>query len=318
MSKNIVDVLISLSLEYPSYEFVFIPSRRQIDLSGGYVNNWTTQNFAKYVKEKNPQILLERDHGGPDQGLIYDDGFDSLREDCKYFDIIHIDPWKRYSNFNEGLEMTIKMIEFCYALNPSIKYEVSTEEAIRPFKTSEVESLLLELKIRLKPEVFRQIKFVVIQCGTALCDMKNCGVFNPRRLQKMLTVANSHSLEAKEHNGDWVNTEQIKVKESFGLKHINIAPELASVESEIVLKTVLAHPEHYNSLFYLCLSSDKWRKWVSPLFEPLQNKDMIIKICCHYLFCHPEFLAIKKDYPGLDSTIQSQLRIYLKNKLQLN
>lgn len=318
MSKNVVDSLVELSIQYPTSELVFIPSRRQIDFSKGYVNNWNTQEFTEYVKSKNPAIKIQRDHGGPDQGSSYDDGFDSLREDCKYFDIIHIDPWKRYPVFEDGLQMTVKMIEFCYALNPAIQYEVCTEEAIRPFKVSEVESLLVELKLRLKPEIFKQIKYVVIQCGTLLSNMKNCGNFNPNRLERMLAVAAKYNLIAKEHNGDWVTPEKVKVKEEFGLHNINIAPELACLESTVVLETMKENKDHYNNLFQLCLASDKWRKWVSPEFDPLENKDKVIIITAHYIFSHPTFIEIKQQYPLLDSKIKEMFHIRLKDMLQNN
>lgn len=316
MSKNIVDSLLELSIQYPNNQVVFIPSRRQIDYHGGYVNNWTTKEFSEYVKSKNPHIKIQRDHGGPDQGTSYDDGFDSLREDCKYFDIIHIDPWKRYPNFEEGMLMTVKMIEFCFSINPNIEYEICTEEAIRPFKTSEVETLIVELKLRLAPEIFNQIKFVVIQCGTKLVNMKNCGTFNPTRLQQMLAVAAKYNLIAKEHNGDWVTPEKVKVKEQFGLHNINIAPELACLESSIILEHMRQNSNDYNTLFQVCLESDKWRKWVSSEFEPLENKDKVIIITAHYIFLHPIFIQLKNKYPFLDSKIKEILHLRLKNMLE--
>ena len=56
MSKNVVDAVID-----SDGDFGFIPSRRQVDYNGGYVNNWTTGEFAKYV---NGRALIQRDHGG--------------------------------------------------------------------------------------------------------------------------------------------------------------------------------------------------------------------------------------------------------------
>ena len=317
MSKNIVDVLIQLSLSMPEKQIVFIPSRRQIDASGGYVNNWTTESFAHYVRSRNPAIKLQRDHGGPDQGHIFDDGFASLKNDCAYFDILHIDPWKRYQDFNEGLDMTVKLIKYCYSINPKLQFEVSTEEAIRHFKTSELEKLLVKLQNRLEPQEFQQIRYAVIQCGTALCEMKNCGVFNPSRLTKMLEITRKFHVLAKEHNGDWVTPEEVKIKQSYGLQHINIAPELASFESKIILDTVKQNKEDYAKLFELCLASDKWRKWVTPTFDPIQQKDEVILICCHYLFSSPDFLKIKLKYSDLDTIIQENLMTYLKAKIEL-
>ena len=110
MSKNVVDSIIEFSLINPDINITLIPSRRQIEYNGGYVNNWTTSEFAKYVKERNSKIKIERDHSGPSQGTNIDDGFESLKEDAKYFDIIHIDPWKYCDNIEDGIEWTAKMI----------------------------------------------------------------------------------------------------------------------------------------------------------------------------------------------------------------
>jgi hypothetical protein len=142
MSKNVVDTVIEYSNTH-DVEFTFIPSRRQIDYNGGYVNNWTSQSFAEYIRlYGSTKISIQRDHGGPGQGDVEDDGFDSMGEDVKYFNSIHIDPWKKYPIYNDGLEWTIKLMQSCYALNPEIQFEVGTEEGIRPFSLEEVEQLL--------------------------------------------------------------------------------------------------------------------------------------------------------------------------------
>ena len=49
MSKNIVNTVIEYSNEF-NLPFTFIPSRRQVEYNGGYVNNWTTRTFIDYVK----------------------------------------------------------------------------------------------------------------------------------------------------------------------------------------------------------------------------------------------------------------------------
>ena len=165
MSKNVVDVVLEVAARSDK-EWTFIPSRRQIECTGGYVNNWTTKAFTEYIKEANlTNILIERDHGGPGQGLEDDDGFESLSEDLKYFNIIHIDPWKKYQLYEDALAWTIKMIQFCCAQNDTVLFEVGTEEGIRPISTSELETFLSDLESTLTSEQFNRIKYVVIQCG---------------------------------------------------------------------------------------------------------------------------------------------------------
>ena len=72
MSKNCIDVVIELANKH-DIPLMLIASRRQVEsqeLGGGYVNNWTTEEFAEYVHKNdvNGNIILCRDHGGPFQG----------------------------------------------------------------------------------------------------------------------------------------------------------------------------------------------------------------------------------------------------------
>ena len=48
MSKQIVDSV----LELQSDRFGLLPTRRQIDFDGGYVNGWDTTEFHKYIRSK--------------------------------------------------------------------------------------------------------------------------------------------------------------------------------------------------------------------------------------------------------------------------
>jgi len=305
MSKNIVDTGIKFQKNNKNSEIVFIPSRRQIEYNGGYVNNWTTKEFVEYVKNKNSSIKFERDHGGPNQGIIVDDGYESLKEDIKYMDIIHIDPWKKYNALDDGIQQTIEMIKYCYSLNPVIQYEIGTEESIRYFSIKEIEKLLVTIKNTLSIEIFKQIKYVVIQCGTNLCERKNTGNFDKIKLKQMLDLVHSYGFEAKEHNGDWVSKEINNEKKKVGIKNINIAPELGEIETSVILDTI--NEEEFELLFNICYTSNKWKKWVSTLFDPFKNKKEIILISCHYVFASKEFQEIKEKYNNIDSKIQEKI-----------
>lgn len=307
MSKNVVDTVIEYSNTY-DVEFTFIPSRRQIDYNGGYVNNWTSQSFAEYIlMYGSKKISIQRDHGGPGQGDIDDNGFDSMREDVKYFNSIHIDPWKKYPIYNDGLEWTIKLIQYCYALNPEIQFEVGTEEGIRPFSLEEVEQLLIDLKARLESVVFNQIKYIVIQCGTQLLEKENIGVFNTEKLSGMLAIAKKFNLLAKEHNGDWVSMDTVRMKQAVGLQHMNIAPEFGEIETRVLLKSIKSNKEDFDTFYDLCLKSGKWKKWVSADFNPEEDKEKLILICGHYIFSNETFKALKQKYEGIDDKIRKAI-----------
>ena len=69
MSLNCVKAAIALSNNY-LFPIMLIASRRQVDSAehgGGYVNNWTTNEYADFVKlaDKKNTVILARDHGGP-------------------------------------------------------------------------------------------------------------------------------------------------------------------------------------------------------------------------------------------------------------
>jgi hypothetical protein len=299
MSKNIVDSVLDYS-RLNNISFTFIPSRRQIDYKSGYVNNWTTQTFCQYVKKANlPTISIQRDHGGPAQGENDDDdGILSLEEDCKYMDSIHIDPWKKFTTYEECLQSTLTLLEYCYKQNNNLTYEVGTEEAIFPISTQMLSRFLKDLKENLPPEIFSKLKFVVIQCGTQLLEKENIGHFDKEKLLEMLSIVKSYGLLAKEHNGDWVSFDIIEEKRKLGLQNINIAPEFGEIETRVILETLRENKNNFETFYKICFDSGKWKKWVSSTFEPENNKENLILICGHYVFSNPLFLSLLEKYNG--------------------
>ena len=310
MTKNVVDAVIEFANEQNQH-IGAIPSRRQVEWDGGYVNNWTTKEFTEYVKSKTDKVPLVRDHSGPGQGKSADDGYQSLLEDCKYLDLIHIDPWKEYPAFRLGLKETIKMIEYCYDLNPNIEYEVGTEEAIRRFEPYELDELVTGLKSRLEPEVFEKVKYLVIQSGTSLKGNSQTGAYDSQRLLDMLAVAKKYNLISKEHNGDYIPASIVKEKFGLGLDSINIAPEFGLIETQAYLDEIGNNNESFLEFWQICYDSKKWEKWVDDSFDPIANKLELIKICGHYVISTPEFLAIKANYPYIDQIIKQRVKAKL-------
>lgn len=313
MSKNIVDAIIEFSDETGN-KIGLIPSRRQVEYNGGYVNNWTTKEFSNYSnKTKKSIILLKRDHSGPGQGYSEDDGFDSLKEDCKYLNLIHIDPWKKYPKYEEGLKWTLEMIEFCYNLNLNIEFEIGTEETIRRFEPEELNKLVKDLSSNLPNNIFQQIRYLVIQSGTSLKGNNNTGTYNKDRLASMIKVAKSYNLLSKEHNGDYLPVELIKEKFQLGLDAINIAPEFGQIETILYLQKIKKErPELFGKLHNLCYISGRWKKWVNGNFDPHKNKEELINICGHYILSNKNFISeIKNNFPGIDEEIKNRIKLKL-------
>ena len=302
MSKNVVDAIIEFSNETGN-KIGLIPSRRQVEWDGGYVNNWTTKEFSKYSNN----LTLKRDHSGPGQGYIDDNGYKSLKHDCSYLDMIHIDPWKKYPKYEDGLQWTIEMIEFCYNLNPNIEFEVGTEESIRRFEPNELDMLLNDLHVRLEEKIFTQIKYLVIQSGTSLKGNLNTGEYDKDRLLDMIKIAKSWNLLSKEHNGDYIPVDLIKEKMNLGLDSINIAPEFGLIETLSYINEGI----DIDKFWKICYDSKRWEKWTNSDFDPHTQKLDLIKICGHYVLSNPEFLKIK---PNIDNIIKLNIQQKL-NKL---
>jgi len=301
MSKNIVDSVIEMDTPILG----LLPSLRQIDYNGGYVNNWNTETFYRYVKEKS-NITIQRDHGGIKQG--YNNEYDSFKYDAEYTDIIHIDPWKYYSNFKNGLEETIRNINYIYNINPKIKYEVGTEEAIRRFSLNELVELINELKINLTSLQFDNIQYICIQSGVGLdlINRKNTGTFNIEKLKSMIDVCKKFDKKSKEHNGDYLNKDEIQIRFDNKLNTLNIGPEIAQIETKTYLDFM--NKNEIDEFYQICLNSEKWKKWV-PLNYDITNKESLIMVCGHYNFNNlPKTINL--------NDIQYEVKLRLKNKLK--
>ena len=300
MSKNVVDAVIEFTEETDN-KIGFIPSRRQVEYNGGYVNNWTTEEFSDYVDGRVP---IERDHGGAGQGYKDDDGYKSFRYDCENFDIIHIDPWKAYPIFDDGLKETLATINYIHNMNPNTLFEVGTEEAIRKFTHDELDKLLKELS---HFEFCENIKYAVVRSvvGLDLGKRVNTGNFDLDRLKDFIRVCKRWGKLSKEHNGDYLTNEDVKVRFEAGLDSLNIAPEFGQLETLCYLEHMGDDIEDY---YKICYDSKRWEKWVDDDFVPEDNKEELIKICGHYVLSDKKFLEIK---PNIDIIIKSKI----KNKL---
>lgn len=308
MSKNIVDSIVDFC-ESENYNIGLIPSRRQIEYNGGYANSWTTEEFIKYVRNKTNKVLLCRDHAGIGQGENIDNGTLSLYNDCN-FDIIHIDPWKIYKKLDDALTETVDNIKFVNSINPNCKFEVGTEESITPYSPEELNLFLNKLQDNLG-SIYNNVVYGVIQSGTKLIGTKNVGIFNAEKCKNMIDICHKNGLLSKEHNGDYLENEEIKTRFELGLDAINIAPEYGEFETSILLQQM--NEEQIEDIYKMCLKSKKWIKWFPSDFEPDKNKLELIHTSCHYIFDNDDFKNIKYQISNIDEQIKNMLFKKLKN-----
>jgi hypothetical protein len=311
MSQNVVDCVIKHSQQH---SIGLIPSRRQVDFSGGYVNGWNTETFSSYVKKKNSSVLLCRDHGGAEQGQVSDDGNKSFGTDAQYLDLIHIDPFRVSETIYQAAEKTADIIEKIFEVNPNIMYEVGTEEAIFKYQPEDLNWMLGYLKIRLRIEYFNQIKYAVVQSGTRLdlATRTNIGNYNNTRLQNFIEIVKNFDLMSKEHNGDYLTDSfDVEVRFASGLDAINIAPEYGQIESEFYLEMCSKDNALFEQLYEICYNSGKWKKWIPDVSRV--SKSQIIMTCCHYILSDKSFIGnIKSHFPNADKLIQKRITSKLK------
>ncbi len=330
MSINCVDAAIDLANEY-AIPLMLIASRRQIDseqFNGGYVNNWTTSKFANYVKnkDKNANVILSRDHGGPwqnneekKQNLNLDLAMKSAKESYKEdidagFEILHIDTsidiYKAPSK-NEVLERLFELYEYCwsYALDKGkeIIFEIGTEEQSGSTNTpDELDFTLSSMEKFCKKNKFPFPTFVVIQTGTRVMEMRNVGsfdsplrVFNeiPSEIQvpKMIEICKKHNIFMKEHNTDYLSDIALSWHPRLGIHAANVAPEFGVAETRAFLKIMEDNnlTSQANKFLELAYNSKKWDKWMLPN-TTASDRDRSI-ISGHYIFSTPECLELKKE-----------------------
>jgi len=347
MSKNCVDATIELADQYKT-PLMLIASRRQVDseqFGGGYVENWTTGQFADYVIEKdiNKNIILARDHGGPwqnelekSQNMNLKDAMQSAKDSYQAdidagFHMLHIDPSvdiHSQPDTDQILERVYELYDFCWSYaqekNQDIIFEIGTEEQSGSNNSKEeLEYTLESMKNFCNANKMPFPSFVVIQAGTRVVETKNVGSFDspirvanelPPEIQipQMINICHKYGIFMKEHNTDYLSTESLRWQPRLGIHAANIAPEFGVAETKAFVDILKegGHTDLLDEFLKISYNSMKWKKWM--LKDTDANDTDRAIIAGHYVFATSECMAIKKEAEkrinGLDE--------YLKNKVK--
>lgn len=305
MSKNIVKAAIEF-VEANDVMLGLIPSRRQIGYWGGYVG-WNSIDFADFVRSRNTKLILERDHGGPAQGDKSDSGLREIILDAHKFDILHLDVWKQYPDLDTAVSETATYARICRELaRKDIKFEVGTEQAIRPYSPEDLwvflDKLSAEMSWHCVP--FENIEYCVVQFGTAIEGSHNTGAFDEAKAKKMLEVCKEFGIKSKEHNGDYLTISEVKKRFDLGLDALNIAPEFGSIESKVYLQAF--NDQEKERFFELCLESGRWKKWYPNGHSNVKPED-ILTATGHYVFNDLRFQALKQNHPDIDLDVRAAI-----------
>jgi hypothetical protein len=318
MSLTVIDEVIRLANKAKK-PIALIPSRRQIEcgeLGGGYVENWTTQEFSGYVQKQDSSgfVVLSRDHCGPYQIVNKNEDQSkqnlitemnqvkiSLQADIESgFEIIHIDPSLalKFGYSQEKVrEIALELITFCESIKPNfLTYEIGTEEQEHLSKTiSQSLHELNEILVGLKALKLPKPKFFVQQTGTKVQELRNVGNFDndldskgvlPSSVQVplILKMCQKEGIWLKEHNADYLTDNALIWHKRFGIHSANVAPEFGVIETKALLH--LANRLNASKLVSefqdQVLIGKKWEKWMIPESKA-SDLDKVL-IAGHYHF----------------------------------
>ena len=353
MSKNCIDASIEISNEH-DVPLMLIASRRQIDSTqsgGGYVNNWTTEKFSEYVKthDKNKNIILCRDHGGPWQNdyekndkLDLSEAMESAKKsfltDIKSdFQIIHIDPTidiHSKISTEQIFERVFNLYEYCDTvskkLNKKIVFEISLGKEDGGFDSyEEIKHIISKMESFCSKMNFPLPYFLVVRTGNHVMELQNVGSFESifldkkqttykTNLLKIIELCNKHQIRIKEHNTDYLSDKALQIHPEIGIHAANVAPEFAVVETRAFLSLLKknqleAELEKFIDISY---SSKKWEKWMLDNSQLGKQEKAIIS--GHYIFGKNEFIELKNDVENkisLDVSLDSYLKTEIKKSL---
>ena len=354
MSKNCVDATIELSNRYNT-PIMLIASRRQIDskdFGGGYVNNWTTESFSRYVKSKDKKklIVLCRDHGGPwqhnfekEKKMTAKEAMNSAKKSFSRdidagFKIIHIDTSLSLKDTEKSkkkcLDRLFEMYEFCFNYakkkNKKIYFEIGTEEQSGTTNTQEELEETLNKTINFcKKRKFNKPTFVVIQSGTRVMETRNVGTFDtpfrveneiPAEIQvpKMIDICNKYNVLMKEHNTDYLSNEALSWHPRLGIHAANVAPEFGVTETKSLIFLMKKYnlKKDLDKFLEISFNSKKWEKWMIKDTRANDYEKSIIS--GHYIFSKPEFIQLKKELELKLKKKSLNLDVFLKNEIKKN
>lgn len=293
LSNEIIEAVFAYSHDH-SVELMLIASRNQIDVHGGYVNDWTTADYRSYIAEmrlKYPlsKVLVCRDHCGPGfKDKIKDDlqsTYETVEEDIRCgFDLIHIDLCRADLSQEDKINESKKIMEFGKKINTNIMFEVGTDENDgQNFANVEVvESNIKSILEVAKPE------FYVLQTGSLIKEAKQVGHFEKKLVSMFHDLLSKHSIKLKEHNADYLTHGQIKERQGL-VGAMNIAPQLGVIQTSTILNLCLIHGINFEAFMRLVHEQGRWKKWS---LGHLDNHYASTLVAGHYHFNHEEYHRI--------------------------
>jgi len=332
MSRLVVEAVVEAGAREDA-PLVFIPSRNQVESDGlgsGYVEGWDQRDLCHYVRRQvqlrrfRGSCFVGRDHGGPWQrddeyhaALDWDralaNAIASYQDDLDAgFSYLHVDTSRdpgcgAMVPLDLALARTVEVIRHteAYRLRSGrgyVDYEVSLErtsgELSPPSEFARfVEQLVRDLDRARLPRPL----FIVGNTGTLTRMDRNVGAVDFGAVAELTRIAREHGLVFKEHNADYLGVDDLARHPGAGIGMINVAPELAKLESDALLELCRQEEESLGAgherlshlrevLLHHVRHSTRWRKWVhevddrAGLFEDPAWVERVVAVNSHYFF----------------------------------
>jgi D-tagatose-1,6-bisphosphate aldolase subunit GatZ/KbaZ len=285
-SPEVVDTCIKYSYIH-NFPIMFIASRNQVDFDAGYAFN--TQELVKFIKSNKyyNQNLIKicRDHCGPnfsdkDKKLNEFEILERCKNTIKHdinneFDLIHIDV-SRVNNSQQSF-VAASLIDIATKLNNNIALEFGCEDNTG----ANLKDTLVMVDSQIKfAKQHNNIVFLVNQTGS-LTKQTQVGIFNEELSKQIADKIHKSGFLFKEHNADYLNLHQVKLRKHTGIDAINIAPQLGYIQTYVLDKLGYNYGYELGKFKEFVIEQDYWKKWVTDNITDVETKFMV---SAHYFF----------------------------------
>lgn len=324
MSKNAVDAAIDVAYRHHR-PLMLIPSRRQIETQaqgGGYVEGWSTETFAAYVRSRDPEglVLLCRDHGGPYQSPrekqeryslseAMKSAAQSYQDDIRHgFDLLHVDTSVDLDGvapmeaaIDRAVELYAAAVEFANANGADPMFEIGFEgQGSDTNDPAEFEEQVVTALQRLRSAGLPDPTFIVAQTGTKVMETENIGALTiapfavASTVRELAAVTRRHGIALKAHNCDYLTSDQLAHLDRAGVDALNVAPEFGVVESRAfaALLRELGLNVQLERFLAAAYESRSWEKWMRQGTRASDTERALI--AGHYVFATDTFRDIKE------------------------
>ena len=261
---------------------------------------------------------MARDHCGPFKRDGTKNKFSLLQEveNCKKslhddivngFSLIHIDTSECKSS---KYEIAQELIEYSNNLakknKKKIYFEFGAEDhgVMTNFKKFNNDAKFFSK--------FSNRQFIVCQTGSLVKSLFQVGQFDIDSLKIMKNIANEYGILLKEHNCDYLNNYEIKLRKKFGIDAVNIAPELGVMQTMLIfyLSKQYGLDKEINKFKKFVLKKNKWKKW------EYNNENNLIRFFSagHYHYNSSEYEKIISKLKK-KVNVQKKLDQIIENKL---